>query len=107
MQALLRDWGARNTGPLRPDGRLLDQYRIDWFKEMNRALGDRLDDEALFARLCANVARMRWLAAEILARARATHAGIDGHGLDVLLAGHAAQASLSAAWYAEPEAEPA
>ena len=107
MQALLREWGARNTGPLRPDGRLLDQYRIAWFKEMNRALGDRLDDEALYARLCANVARMRWLAAEILARARAAHPGIHERGLDALLAGHAAPASLSAAWYAEPEAEPA
>ncbi|MGN6512957.1 MAG: NAD(P)/FAD-dependent oxidoreductase [Lysobacteraceae bacterium] len=108
-QALLRDWGARNNAPLRPDGRLLDQYRIDWFKEMNRALRDRLDDEALYARLCANVARMRWLAAELLARARAAHPGIDPHGLDALLAGDTVATSLSAAWYGEPaaEAEPA
>jgi hypothetical protein len=101
MQALLREWGARNTGPLPPDGRLLDQYRIDWFHEMNRALGDKLDDAALYARLCANVARMRWLAAEILERARAAHPALADHGLDALLAGQATQASLSAAWYAE------
>ncbi|HET6435713.1 MAG TPA: FAD-dependent oxidoreductase [Xanthomonadaceae bacterium] len=101
MQALLREWGARNAGPLTPDGRLLDQYRIDWFHEMNRALGDKLDDAALYARLCANVARMRWLAAEILERARAAHPALADHGLDALLAGQATQASLSAAWYAE------
>jgi len=102
MQALLRDWGARNTGPLATDGRLLDQHGIDWFHEMNRALDDRLDDAALFARLCANVARMRWLAAEILARAHAAHPTLPDHGLAAMLAHHAAPASLSADWYAEP-----
>ncbi|NUS37964.1 MAG: FAD-dependent oxidoreductase [Lysobacter sp.] len=105
MQALLREWGARNAGPLPPDGRMLDQYRIDWFKEMNRALGEPLDDAALFARLCANVGRMRWLAAEILARARTAHPGIDAHGLDALLAGSDIPTSLSAAWYADADAE--
>ena len=49
---------------------MLDQYRIDWFLEMNRALIDELDDAAFVARMTANVERMQWLAAEILARAR-------------------------------------
>lgn len=107
VQALVRDWSARNRAaagsdapPL--DGRLLDQYRIDWFHEMNRALNDVLDDDALRERIAANVARMEWLADEILQRARSHHPGIDDHGLDALLAGRHAQAdSLSAQWYAD------
>ena len=102
MQPLLRDWSARNTGPLVPDGRLLDQYRIDWFHEMNRALNDTLDDGGFAARLGDNVARMQWLATEILARARNEHPQIDTHGLDELLAGAMAPvASLDAHWYAD------
>src|SRR4030095_13960157 len=31
MQPLLREWGERNTGPLRPDRRFLNQWAIDWF----------------------------------------------------------------------------
>ena len=101
VQALLRDWGARNTAPLQADERMLDQYKIGWFHEMNRALGDRLDDDALFARIRSNVARMDWLAAEILSRARAAHAQIDDRGLDALLSGNdEMHSSLSAQWYA-------
>jgi flavin-dependent dehydrogenase len=101
LQALLRDWGERNTGPLVPDQRMLDQYRIGWFHEMNRALSDSLDDAAFFARMQANIARMRWLAAEVLARARQAHAGIDDRGLDAMLAGDAPCSSLAPAWYAD------
>jgi flavin-dependent dehydrogenase len=101
MQLLLRAWGECNAGPMPPDGRMLDQYRIAWFHEMNRALADRLDDDALYARLSANVGRMRWLAAEILERATAAHPGIADHGLRALLADQIAPASLSPDWYAE------
>jgi hypothetical protein len=102
MQALLRDWGERNPGVLTPDDRLLDQYRIGWFRELNRALSDTLDDAAFFARIAANIDRMRWLAAETLSRARATHGDIDDRGLDGLLAGGGGRhASLDAAWYAD------
>jgi len=102
MQALLRDWGARNTAPLVPDGRLLDQYRIGWFHELNRALNDTLDDDALAARLAGNVGRMRALAAEILRHARAEHPGLPDHGLAARLQGAApAEESLAAPWYAE------
>ncbi len=102
VQALLRDWGERNEGPLRPDGRLLDQHGIDWFHELNRALNDELDAEQVFARVGANVERMQWLAGEILAQARRNHPRIDGHGLDLLVAGSAATdpGSLEAHWYA-------
>jgi flavin-dependent dehydrogenase len=102
MQVVLRDWSARNEASLVPDGRMLDQYGIGWFRELNRALADPLDDAALFARICANVGRMRWLAAEILARGRAAHPALPDHGLESMLARDAAPASLSAAWYAEP-----
>ncbi len=107
MQPLLREWGRRNRDAgQRPaashDGRMLDQYRIDWFHEMNRALGDVLDDAAFETRIAGNVARMTWLAGEILARARAAHPDMGDHGLDALLAGHPVQApSLSSQWYAE------
>jgi hypothetical protein len=102
MQRLLREWGVYNNGPLQPEGRLLDQYLIDWFHEMNRALNDALDDDAVLARLRDNAVRMDWLAVEILARARKTHPGIDDCGLDALLEGRTVAApSLDAQWYAE------
>jgi flavin-dependent dehydrogenase len=102
VQALLREWGGRNTAPLTPDGRMLDQYLIGWFHEMNRALGDVLDDAAFVRRIGDNLARMEWLAMEILLRARQEHPEIGDRGLDALLAGADAQApSLSAQWYAE------
>jgi flavin-dependent dehydrogenase len=105
MQALLREWGERNEGRDRPGSRLLDQFRIDWFREMNRQLGDTLDTRAFLERIAGNVARMRWLAREILQRARADHAGIDDHGLEARLAAHAPAdaSSLPASWYARGE----
>ena len=103
LQPLLREWGERNLGGTAPAARLLDQFRIEWFHEMNRALGDPLDDAAFIARIEANVARMRWLATEILQRARVAHPDIADHGLDALLAGagDAVPASLRNAWYAD------
>ena len=100
MQALLRDWGQRNVAGPDLDARMLDQYAIGWFRELNRALSDALDDDAFFARMTANVERMQWLAAEILARARRSHPDIDAHGLQPLPAGEG-QRSLDAAWYAD------
>jgi hypothetical protein len=102
VQALLREWGVRNTEPLEPDGRFLNQYEVDWFHEMNRALLDELDDAEFMQRISDNVARMEWLAREILERARAEHAEIDGHGLDELLIdSNDAESSLSPLWYAD------
>ncbi|GAB3312380.1 NAD(P)/FAD-dependent oxidoreductase [Luteimonas notoginsengisoli] len=102
MQALLREWGKRNAGRALPlDSRVLDQYRIDWFHELNRALADQLNDDAFAARITSNVERMGWLGAEILQRARAEHAEIGDHGLDALAVGDASPPpSLSASWYA-------
>ncbi|MFD0738728.1 NAD(P)/FAD-dependent oxidoreductase [Lysobacter koreensis] len=101
MQTLLRDWGQRNTAPLAADGRSLDQFDIGWFHELNRALNDVLDDDAFAARIHANVATMRALAAETLARARVDHPRIDDHGLDALLQGEPLPQPplLAPAWY--------
>jgi hypothetical protein len=102
VQALLREWGQCNTMPLQPDDRFLNQYEIDWFHEMNRALLDELDDAAFMKRIGDNVARMEWLAREILGRARSEHPEIGGHGLDELLAdSDSAEISLAAFWYAD------
>ncbi|HEY4528881.1 MAG TPA: NAD(P)/FAD-dependent oxidoreductase [Luteimonas sp.] len=103
MQALLREWGERNSarGGVAVAARELDQHGIDWFHELNRQLRDPLDDAAFDARIAANVARMDALAAEVLERARHEHPGIGDHGLDTLLAGcPAAPPSLGAVWYA-------
>lgn len=105
MQALLRAWGEANAAAGTPDaatldGRLLDQYDIDWFHEMNRALHDALDNPAFMQRIRDNVARMDGLAAEILQRAREAHPGIDDGGLAALLDAPATEPSLASIWYA-------
>ena len=103
MQALLRDWGQRNTGGLAPDHRLLDQYRIGWFHELNSALNTGDEGDALRARIVANVRHMRQLAAELLAAARQQHPGIDSHGLDAWLDADdqpAREPLLQPQWYA-------
>ena len=98
MQPLLRDWGLRNAarrpddrGPL--DGRNLDQFRIEWFRQLNGALGESLDDDAFVARLQDNVAMMARLAGQLLARARAECPTLDDHGLAGLEGVSAAAAS--------------
>ena len=101
VQPLLRAWGAANAGGPRPEARLLDQFKIDWFCDMNAALHDDLDTEAFVARIDANVARMRWLAGEILQRARKHHPAIDDQGLGELLASEAPPPSLAPVWYAD------
>jgi len=102
VQALLREWGECNTAPLTPDERFLNQYEIEWFHEMNRALLDTLDDAGFIQRIADNVARMEWLAREILGRARGEHPAIDGHGLDELLQDSSGtETSLAPVWYAD------
>lgn len=107
MQPLLRDWGARNLAagpaPTRLDGRMLDQYRLGWFHELNRALTDAPDDAALVERIRANVALMRRLAAELAAQAQAQHADIGTDAVDALAVPSfdvAAAPLLPPEWYA-------
>lgn len=90
MQPLLREWGQLNAAdggiaPGRTDDRMLDQRSIEWFAEMNRALNDQLDDEALVERIRANVALLRALAVELLDRAKAEHPQIEGLPLQAVL----------------------
>ncbi len=104
MQPLLREWGERNAGRAPVGGpRLLDQFRIDWFKELNRALSDRLDDDAFAERIAGNVACMDRLAADLLGRARAAHPAIGDHGLEALLrdAPDPPRPMLPPSWYAD------
>lgn len=104
MQALLRDWGLRDASPRLDLARAYDQYAVDWCREMNRSLTDALDDDAYVARTAERIASMRQLAAEVLARARQAFPGIDGHGLDALVAGHDVEAHppmLPRHWFAE------
>ncbi|MFC0676538.1 NAD(P)/FAD-dependent oxidoreductase [Lysobacter korlensis] len=113
MQPLLRAWGECNRAE-RPatsqlDGRMLDQYRIGWFNELNRALNDRLDEAAFVERIRANVQLMRRLARELLEHARAQHPGLDTAPLAAVLGTDAdAEATaplLSPEWYALPQRE--
>ena len=102
VQALLRHWGQRNTGPLVPDHRLLDQYSIDWFYQLNRALSAEDDNPVLIARIHANVGHMQQLAMELLAAARGHHGDIDVSALEALLtdAPHHATPLLGPQWFA-------
>lgn len=85
VQELLRDWGrvsARRNPP-----RMLDQASVPWFVELNRSLQDRLDDGDFRGRLRDAAERLQALAAQLLARARAEHPGLQAPALDALLAG--------------------
>ena len=102
MQPLLREWGERNAGAGLDEAgaRLLDQFRIGWFRALNRGLSDELDEDAFDARMHDSVERMRWLAGEILQRARRDHPDINAHGIDALAGGGGdAPVSLEQHWY--------
>ncbi len=103
MQPFLRAWGEADDHGIREDGRLLDQYVIPWFHEMNRGLHDTLDDTAFAARIAGNVVLMEKLAAEILGKVRARHPHVEADTLAGLLEGVAVDDGpmLSPAWYAE------
>ena len=102
MQPFLRAWGEMDDHGIREDGRLLDQYVIPWFHEMNRALNDQDDDAAFVARISGNVVTMEKLAREVFDAVRVAHPGIEDHGLQSLLADvEAGEAMLSPVWYAQ------
>jgi flavin-dependent dehydrogenase len=88
VQELLRAW-ARAQQPPNP-ARLLDQAALPWFAELNRSLGDPLDDAGFQARIRRNTALLHELAAEILARVRQAVPGIDALELEQALADFAA-----------------
>lgn len=106
MQAMLAEWGRLNTRvsgevPAPLDERELDQYGIEWFRDINEALSDELDDDAFVARMQGNVVLMDRLAAELLAGAREQYPGLDDHGLGALVEDVPAYADglLPPQWY--------
>ena len=110
MQALMRDWGLRDTSPALDGARAYDQYAVDWCRRMNGALTEALDDEAYLDRTRRDVDGMRQLALEVLAQARAAFPDIDDNGLDALLREHDPDAHprmLPGHWFTPAPAAPA
>ena len=112
VQAMLREWGQCNAdldddvaGPL--DSRDLDQFKLGWFRRINRSITAEVDDDAFVAQLKGNLALMARLAAELSANARAVHPLLDDHGLSTLLPvsrDDAGEPLLPPHWYGATEA---
>lgn len=88
LQDLLQRWCAANARPHAAvdSPAFLDQARLGWFAELNRALRDALDDAAFKARMRSNLVCLRRLARELMVLARETHPTLDVSALDALLA---------------------
>ena len=84
VQTFLRAWSAFSEK--RNPAVMLDQAALPWFAELNRSLGDTLDDAQFRARVRASTAQLHALAHEILARACGEHPGLDGAALRGVLA---------------------
>ncbi len=67
MQRFFRRWHA--LSPARNPRAMLDQQNLPWFAALNATLHDRLDDDAIRARLRDNVALLEGLAASIVEQA--------------------------------------
>lgn len=110
VQALLhewserRDWGRLQTRRAAPV--MLDQASLPWFVELNRSLGDALDDAAFRARIAAGADRLLALAGQLLERADAHSLGLDARALRKLLATHKPAGSYPPLLF-EPLREPA
>lgn len=102
MQKLLGDWGRANAprDPALPP-RFLDQARIPWFAELNRALQDQHDDVSFRTALRANLQRLRDLARELRDVAKMASPGLDTAAIDALLPATATphEPLLDAAWH--------
>ena len=83
MQSFFREWSAKSER--RNPAVMLDQAALPWFAELNRGLRDTLDDRAFDVRMAEGFAQLDRLAAQIVERATAEHAGLDGGSLLVLL----------------------
>jgi flavin-dependent dehydrogenase len=85
VQALLRSWAEGDAPP--GARRMLDQAALPWFAELNRGLGDVLDDRAFDERLRRNTELLHELAAEICERARPRASAEVIAAVEALLAG--------------------
>ena len=102
MQKLLGDWGRANAprDPSLPP-RFLDQAKIPWFAELNRALQDTHDDVSFRSALRANLQCLRDLARELRDAATDSCANLDTSALDTLLPATTTphEPMLDAAWH--------
>jgi len=92
VQAFLRAWSS--VSAKRNPAVMLDQASLPWFAELNRSLNDTLDDAQFRARLRESTERIKLLAREMLARARADHPTLDGSALEALAGRSEAPAEL-------------
>lgn len=83
MQPLLRQWSACSAR--RNLASMLDQAALPWFAELNKSLGDELDEAGFRARIKENTALIEHLAAQIRARVRAHVPAIDTSAIDAIL----------------------
>jgi flavin-dependent dehydrogenase len=76
MQRFLKAWSALadRSNP----AQMLDQASLPWFAELNRGLGDRLDDAGFRARMAQTFDQLDALARQIVARATAEHPALAG-----------------------------
>ena len=99
MQKFLRAWGERSER--RNAKRMLDQSSLPWFAELNRGLGDTLDEKAFAQRMKENFGQLAELARQIVACARIKHPELDGAAVLALLDPAAVRADASML-FAEP-----
>jgi hypothetical protein len=92
VQAFMRAWSS--VSAKRNPAVMLDQASLPWFAELNRSLNDTLDDAQFRARLRDSTERLKLLAREMLARARADHPALDGSALEALAGRGEAPAEL-------------
>lgn len=85
VQQLLRRWGEVNQ-PSNPR-QMLDQASVPWFVELNRSLGDHLDEQAFRERLREAATLLHTLAAQMLERALEQHPQLEVAELQALLQG--------------------
>ncbi len=79
---------------------MLDQAAVPWFVELNRSLGDTLDDAALRERIAQGADRLLALAAQLLARADSESEGLEARDLRAALAARRAAASYPSMLFA-------
>ena len=84
VQTFLREWSTFSEK--KNPAVMLDQASLPWFAELNRSLNDELDDAQFRARIRASTTQLNVLATEMLERACAEHAALDGSALRTLLA---------------------
>lgn len=107
VQRFLRGWGEHS--PKRNPPQMLDQASLPWFVELNRALTDKLDDEAWRESLRAAARRLRMVATELLQRGCAEHPALDGSALraELMAAGGLLNSAQPLLFSALAESQPA